>query len=229
MFHMFHLDTGVWWASNDNILSIDQQSGIAIATSSGNTLVYYNASVSLPTYIEAKVASVSEVEIVDPRKTVISNSPGSNINGSYVIHINFGEQRTFPLPGCDNAVVQDISEGTNLQFPFTCLLSLENSHGFTTDRLFYIKSGYDHGKSACFIFPKKLSIDDAKLLSGSQVNLALSVKLHEPSKGMEFSSDFVDLAFLPSFVLDKHDVKMTGEKDSVEIYGTDEMLESLEV
>ena len=222
-------DTGVWWASNDDIVSIDPQSGIAIATSSGNTLIYYNASVSLPTYIEAKVVSKSEVEIVDPRKTVISNSPGSNINGSYVIHINFGEQRTIPLPGCDGAVVQDTSEGANLHFPFTCSLSLQNSHGFTTDKVFYIKPGYDHGKSACFIFPKKLSTDDAKLLSASQVNLVLSVGLQDPSKGMEFSSGFVDLEFFPSFVLDKHEVMMSCEEESVKIYGTDEMLQSLEV
>jgi hypothetical protein len=229
VFSSFALDTGLWWASNHDILSIDPQTGVAIASSSGNTLVYYNASVSLPTYIEAKVVSVTDVEIVDASKTLISNCPGSSMNGSYVIHINFGEERTTPLPGCDGAILQDTLQSADLQFPFACLLSFENSHGFSTEKVFDIKAGYDNGKSACFISPKNLSSDDVKLLSTSQGNLLLSVKLQEPSKGVELSSSSVHLQFMPSFVVDRREVKLTGVEESIEIYGSDEMLQSLHV
>ena len=223
------LDNGLWWASKDNILSIDPHTGVAIATSSGNSLVYYNASVSLPTYIEAKVSSVSDVEIVDPDKTVISNSPGADVNGSYVVHINFGKQRSTPLPGCDCHVLEDTSSAANLQFPFTCVLSFEKPHGLTTDKLFNIKAGYDNGKSACFIFPKRLSTDDAKVLFNSQANLVLSVTLQDLSKGLEFTSGFVDLEFVPSFVFARQEVRLSKAGESLEVHGTDEMLQSLQV
>jgi hypothetical protein len=107
------------------------------------------------------------------------------------------------------------------------VLSFEN--GLTTDKVFHIKAGYDNGKSACFIFPKRLSNGDAKLLSTTQENLVLSVTLYEQSKGVEFSSGFVNLEFMPSFVVDRHEVRLSNTQETVEIHGTDEMLQSLQV
>ena len=191
--------------------------------------MYFNASISLPTYVEAKIVSVTEVTIVDPDKTVISNSAGANVNGSYAIHINLGNQRTTPLPGCDYPVLEISPSAASLDFPFACALSFENSHGLTTDNVFEVLAGYDNGKSACFILPKKLSTEDAKQLSTSEANLMLSVTLQDASKGAEYSSGLVDLKFKPSFVLEKRDVKLDSDGESVEIYGTEEMLQNLEV
>ena len=230
-FIFFIVDNGLWWTSKDNILSINPYTGVAIAANSGNALVYYNASVTLATYIEAKVSSVSEVNIVDPDKVIISNSPGSSVNGSYVVHINLGKQRTTPLPGCEYPVVQNTPSAARLVFPFICVLSLENSHGLTVEKVFHIEPGYDNGKSSCFIFPKEMSSVDVQLLSSSHGNLILIVTLRDGSKGTEFSSGFVDLKFVPSFVVEKRKVKLSDTEDStsVELRCTDEMLQSLEV
>ena len=55
--------------------------------------------------------------------------------------------------------------------------------------------------------------------------------LRDASKGTEFSSGFVDLKFVLSFVVEKHEVKLSDTEDSasVELRGTDEMLQGLEV
>ena len=76
----------------------------------------------------------------------------------------------------------------SLHFPFACALSFENSHGLTTDNVFEVLAGYDNGKSACFILPKKLSTEDVKQLSTSEANLLLSVTLQDASKGVEYRS-----------------------------------------
>ena len=228
---LFLVDNGLWWTSKDNILSINPYTGVAIAANSGNTLVYYNASLSLPTYVEAKVTSVNEVNVVDPDKVIISNSPGPGVNGSYVVHVNFAKQRTTPLPGCEYPVVQNTPSAARLVFPFSCVLSSENSDGLSMDKVFRVEAGYDNGKSACFIFPKELTSVDAGRLSSSRVDLVLIVTLRDASKGTEISSGSVDLVFVPSFVLEKNEVKLSDNVDSasVELYGTVEMLQSLEV
>ena len=97
------------------------------------------------------------------------------------------------------------------------------------DNVFEVLAGYDNGKSAYFIFPKKLSTEDAKHFSTSEANLRLSVTLQDTSKGVEYSSGLVDLEFKPSFVLEKRDVKLDSDDESVGIYGTEEMLQNLEV
>ena len=147
------------------------------------------------------------------------------------LHINLGKQRTTPLPGCDYPVVQNTPSAARLVFPFICVLSFENSHGLTVEKVFHIKPGYDNGKNTCFIFPKELSSVDAELLSSSHGNLILIVTLRDASKGTEFSSGFVDLKFVFSFVVEKHEVKLSDTEDSasVELRGTDEMLQGLEV
>lgn len=220
-------DDGVWWASNDNVVSIDSATGISTVTGSGNTLVYYNTSVSLPTYIEAKVSSVSQVSIVDADDMVITNSPGPEVNGSYLVRVQFGSERTVPLPGCDIPVFPDSTP--TVRFPFTCELSLENSQGIKAEQVFSIEPGYNSGKSVCAFFPKILSTADAKLLITSETELMLKVTLQDPNKGTEFSSAPVHLHFVPAFMLERHDVMLKDNTDSIKIYASGEMLKSLQV
>ena len=96
--------------------------------------------------------------------------------------------------------------------------------------MFHIEPGYDSGNGACFIFSQKLSYVYAELLSSSRGNLTF-VAFRDASKGTEFSSGFVDLKFVLSFVLEKHEMKLSDTDDSasVELHGSDEMSQSLEV
>ena len=223
------LDNGVWWASNDKVLSVNPQSGFGISISSGNSLVYYNASNLLPTYIEAKVSPVSDVTITDPG-ALVSNTPGPSVNGSYVINVRFGDIRD-NLPGCTVPVLQGSSSAEKLSFPFSCELSLQGSHALDVDELFEVRPGYEMGNSACFIFPKKIFDDDAKFLARIEGMMVLSVSLRDPGKGTEVSSDPTRLEYVPSFFVEKTEVELNSsvKEVQVEVRGVLIQLESLKV
>ena len=206
------------------------QSGTAVAISSGNSLVYYNASNLLPTYVEVKVSPVNDVTVLDLGKMVVSNSPGPSVNGSYVINVRFGEPRD-GFQGCPDAVIEGSANADKLSFPFSCELSLENSQGVDAGVLFDIKPGYELGRSACFIFPKSMSQVGAKFVASCEGKMVLTVTLRDPGKETEHSSKPARLEYVPSFFVEKTEVELnnTVKNTQVEVRGVLSQLSSLEV
>ncbi|XP_046861323.1 nuclear pore membrane glycoprotein 210-like isoform X1 [Xenia sp. Carnegie-2017] len=223
-------DSGVWWTSKENVLNIDGVTGVAMATGSGNTLVYYNASSWQPTYIEVKVV-LSDVDIYIEDIKTISNSLGPNINGSYLVRVDFASQRKTPLTGCSDVIIQNEPAASSVEFPFSCSLSFEHFTSLSVNNVFYVKPGYKLGKSACFIFTRTLSKDDAILLTSSQPNLIITVTLSDKDNAAYKKSKSTELDFYPSFVLEKHEVFLSALSPvvTVKIFASDDMMKSLKV
>ena len=201
-----------------------------MATGSGNTLVYYNASSWQPTYIEVKVV-LSDVDIYIEDIKTISNSPGPNANGSYLVHVDFASQRKTPLTGCSDVIIQNEPAASSVEFPFSCSLSFEHFTSLSVNNVFYVKPGYKLGKGACFIFTRTLSKDDAILLTSSQPNLIITVTLSDKDNAAYKKFKSTELDFYPSFVLEKHEVFLSGLSPvvTVKIFASEDMINSLKV
>ena len=228
---------GLWSSSNNNVVSINATTGVALTVSSGTATIYYKIPEVYSAQTEVKVESLTFARVqLDDSDLIITNLPLKGGRG-YVVPIVFGNNMVssadYSSINVKEGIVLYEELGTEAQVPLRCLLSFRREAlGFLSAAdLFDVKPGLRSGKPVCYVIPKSSSADTMLIASRSEAPLNLLVKIYDEIQAQEVSSDSFVLPFIPAFVVSEAKVELSNsrKKKRLVVTGTQRQLDSLVV
>ncbi|XP_055343624.1 nuclear pore membrane glycoprotein 210-like [Paramacrobiotus metropolitanus] len=196
--------SGVWTSSAPGVVSVDRQSGIAVAVGPGQAIVFYNVSqtVASKTTLLVKPPQVVSIAAAPAEKAFISNVAKNDedsgklsarvVFGKGSGHVECSDAQLRSLVGVKRAAWDDDEEEL-----FQCEVRFSRAHpgGVTADDVFSVRPGVDEkGDFVCNVEARRGgSQPTEEALSGFEADLVVTVK---DTAG---HSSSVNLEFLPGF------------------------------
>ena len=229
---------GKWSSSNPDVVTIDSNSGMAVALSSGSTTIHYKIPGYFSAQTDVKVEGISTVHFTYDPSQIITNVPLKDDQG-YIIPVVLGNDRQssehISFVGDKDAVVLYENLGSLPQRVMSCILRFNyEAHGSIRAReLFEAKPGLISGRPMCYVVPRRTGLDVTLAAATIDSELNLIVKVHDEVHDDDLSSDPVGLPFVPAFALSTAELHLSGDKEerkkTVTVFGVPRQLSALVV
>lgn len=209
---------GKWSSSNPDVVTIDSNTGMAVALSSGSTTIHYKIPGHFSAQTEVKVEGISTIHFTYDNSKIITNVPLKDDLG-YIIPVALSNDHQsseyISFVGDKDAVVLYESLGSHPQHVMSCILRFSYEiHGSVRAReLFDAKPGLVSGRPMCYIIPRSTTSDVTLAAATADRELNLIVKVHDEVHDDDLSSDPVVLPFVPAFALSTTEIHLSGDKE----------------
>lgn len=229
---------GKWSSSNPDVVTIDSNTGMAVALSSGSATIHYKIPGHFSAQTEVKVEGISTIHFHYDSSKIITNVPLKDDLG-YIIPVVLGNDHQssqhISAVGDKDTVVLYESLGSLSQHVMSCILrfSYETHSSVRARELFEAKPGLLSGRPMCYIIPRSTTSDVTLAAATIDSKLNLMVKVHDEVHDDDVSSDPAALPFVPAFALSTTEVHLSGDKEgktkTVAVIGVTRQLDAIVV
>lgn len=238
-------DLGEWSTGDEGVISIQSDSGVAVAMSTGQAVIYHKNRNYVDTHTEITVAKVGEVVFeASNGLPLFTNAQRKSELGAYRIPVQFlhsseaggafSPLQLSPSRACSEKVKAAEGDVFVQQVPFECNLELMDGRTMLhADQFMASLARFDStsGQSYCELVPIETGQATDALSVREALSLSLRVKAFDSAHTYEVSSARMSIPFLPAFFVNRRSVVLTPTETATEvtIKGLSRQLQALQV
>ncbi|XP_070565297.1 nuclear pore membrane glycoprotein 210-like isoform X2 [Ptychodera flava] len=221
---------GNWRSQDSNVLFVDSNSGIAIATRPGVTTVYQSLSENFVTHAEVSVHPVRHAYIASNSITYVSTLPRSS---PYVFPVILGSHTNVRGDNCSEEFASVYSRLHLHSVPFRCNMKFKDAAlSIKAQDLFHVTSGFDIDSSEYYCSISQIeSSYSSQLLSTIETSLEISVTVFHQELQPEIQSPIQRVPLLPAFHISQSDISLSNVHPTSDliIQGVAKVLDTIRV
>ena len=242
--HLTEDKPGRWSTGEKGVISIQSETGVATALSTGRAVIYHKIQDVIDTHTEVTVSKVQGIQFnITDTLPIFTNAQRQRELGAYRIPVEFlhaqnGAEfaliQVSPKVACSSEVNSSEGDIYIQQVPFECLLELNDGGSMLNVQKFIKAESYfdpKSGRSFCNLIPIEDHHAVETLSTITKLSLLLRVKASDRTQTYEVHSSHLSTPFIPAFSLSRKSIVLTPSDATVEITvtGLPKQLRSLQV